>query len=277
MPSYDLRPLRRFEFDADVYVLRADLQGPWLLMNAGADQLRVIDVDSMVERLVDLRPFAPEFLIYSWTLDQNGECSLLASSDPLPFAIGLNHRSWALVRIALPSPPTHLSPMLWTTPRFAVMGLDGQVWNGTREGPVASAQDEDEASRNAMYARLVKEFSVFSFDCETHDACVVGADGQLGMASARDWHVRPAMPWTADVIGAAHHRGHLFACTREQVEVVGPGGRQQVLAAPAGFEFLGIVIGPCKRGAYLAVLSGAVGGSRLPCRVDVHDLVVHDR
>ena len=129
MSSYQLKLLRHFAFREDVSFLKADLHRHVLLMNAGYDKLRVLDIDTMSESLVNLAPITEEFLIHSWTLDQDGACSLLASSDPLPYVIGLSHRDWKPVRIELPEPRPMLSEFAWTAPRFAVMDLAGTVWN----------------------------------------------------------------------------------------------------------------------------------------------------
>ena len=76
---------------------------------------------------------------------------------------------------------------------------------------------------------------------------VGGSISESGMASAPDWVVRPAQPWTGSEIAAPHYRGHVFICHRDRIDVTTADGSGQVFSAPTGFDFYGIAIGQCNQ------------------------------
>lgn len=274
MATFTLASLHRFEFAKHVTFLQADLQRPVLLANVGNDSLCAIDIDRMLVHPIDLKPLVDEFLIYSWTMDLDGRCSLLASSDPVDFGIALDHQTWSPLRFRLPEGVDLLAAACWTQPRFAAMDSTGKVWNAVNAELVELPQDPAEERRNAVYARLFARSSVFSFDGENGLACLAAGEGDLGVAAPPDWDVKVMGAMTGQETAAAHHRGHMFVSYADRIDVLTGGRRATALSPEAGRKFFRVAIGPWRGGTYLAALSGAIADRRTPFWIDVYDLRV---
>jgi hypothetical protein len=267
-----LRLRHRREYPEDMTFVRMDSRRGMVMVNDGYNRLRLVDVDTMAEKVVDLAPFGDEFLIHSWTVSEDERCSLLMSSDPLDYGIGLDHTTWEPFRFELPPDLRLLSQSCWTTPRFAVMSLDGRIWNAEGGRLVERPQTPDEARRNELHADLVRRFTVFAPDCEGDGLCAAGGTAQsLALVRPPEWLPVVDTPYVGGETSAAVYRRHFVVCYSDRVEVAHGGQREVLLRPAAGREFHRLAIGKSRNGAWLAVLSGPASGSR-PCTVELYEL-----
>lgn len=267
-----LRLRHRREYPEDMTFVRMDSRRGMVMMNESYNRLRLVEVDTMKERIVDLSAIDDQFLIYSWTVSDDERCSLLMSSDPLDYGIGLDHTTWEPFRFDLPPGLRLLSQSCWTTPRFAVMSLDGRVWNAEGGRLRELPQTQEEIRRNEIHADLVRRFTVFAPDCEGDGWCAAGGPA-LSLALVRPPEWRPVVdtPCIGTETSAAVYRRHFVICYSDRIEVAYEGQREVALRPAAGREFHRLAIGRGKNGAWLAVLSGPLSGSR-PCTLDLYEV-----
>jgi len=262
-----LDPLRRFEFDEDVSLIRADLHQPLLLMNLGYHAIRVTNVDSMTHGTVDYSELSPEFLIHEWLVDLDGRCSLLISSDPIDFGIGIDHSTWKPFRFDLPSNFPRLANICRTEPSLRLFDVHGRVWTSETGRLVVASATAQLQEPERTEASSAKRYAIFSHDGETGLACVLDGDSQrLGLVG-RDASFQRIVEATGDEIGAAHHRGHFYVCRSECIDVVVNGQSRSLLQAEPGRQFFGIELGRWRGGAYLAVASGSMNSRARPSSI----------
>ncbi len=267
-----LRLRHQREYPEDMTFVRMDSRRGVIMMNDGYNRLRLVDVNTMTEKVVDLAPFGDEFLICSWTVSDDERCSLLMSSDPLDYGIGLDHTTWEPFRFELPANVRLLSPLCWTSPRFAVMALDGRAWNAEEGRLVALAQTPEEVERNDRHADLVSRFSIFAPDCEGDGWCAAGGETlSLALVRAPYWQPIVETPYLGGETSAAVYRRHFVICYSDRIEVAHDGQREVILRPTADREFHRLAVGMGMGGAWLAVLSGPTSGSR-PCALDLYEL-----
>lgn len=266
-PMLTLQPLQHLESDDDVSFVRADAHQPVLLMNAGHTALRVLDINQMSERVIDLSNLVDEFLIYAWLVDRDGRCSLLISADKLDFGIGIDHQRWTPFRFELPPAFPHLANVCWTDPALRVIDVRGMVWT-SEDGHLAPASAEVQTLEpQCSQAVLARRYAILSHDWETGDTCILdGEDNQVGVVTQATG-ARAMVDGTGAEIGAAHYRGHLFVCLSEGVDVVFDGERRRLLQPEPGRQMFGIEIGPWRGGSYLAVVSGSMNARARPASV----------
>lgn len=273
MKGFKLGPRRRKSYPQDMTFLRMDSSRGVLLANHGYNELLLLDLDTMAERIVSLAGFGDEFLIYSWTVSDDERCSLLMSSDPLSYGIGLDHTMWEPFRFELPEGLRLLSQMCWTKPRFAVMSLDGRVWNAEAGRLVQLPQTPEEAERNAIHADLVRRFGIYGPDCEGDGLCGIGGERQsVALVRPPEWRPVVETPHKGRETAGAVYRRHFVICYTDRIEVAFGDQREVLMRPERDHEFYRIAIGKSRNATWLAVLGGSM--SKRQCHVDLYELDV---
>lgn len=257
-----LKELYRLSFGEDIYMLRAGGRRVELCFTLGNGAVRLLDVAARSHR--DLPFPQPEFLIHSWLITPDGTRSFLFSSDPLDYALALDHKQLAATKIRLPADFPTVTNLCWMSPDVHILDRKGGVWSIHGDEMIRVRPGDSDESLASFYRTLTGRYAIRRIDTEANGLCVIDQDRQVfGLVSLRSGEVTMA-PWSADMFDVAHRRGHLFACTEEEVAHFHNGHHEQVLTAPPGRQFWGLEAGSLGADGYLAVGSFDLSGKKRP-------------
>ena len=259
-------------FDEDVYLMRGSSESTELCFNLGYDRIRLFDVATRSCRDLMFPASVKEFLIYSWLLLPDGTRSFLFSSDPLDYALALDHRRLSAAKIALPKDFDLVTNLCWAAPDARIMTPAGDVWSIEGNALVWPQLHGDEKELATFYRTLTERYSVIRME-SADGLCVIDPErAAFGLFSLKSG-IGIMAPWNEKMIGFACSRGHLFACNEEEVYVFRNGRNESVLKAPEGCSLNGLQAGSAGAGGYLAVSSSMLDGRKRPFSfIDIYDL-----
>lgn len=269
-----LKIREQLEFNEDVSLIRTGGGGPVLYFNLGYDRVRTFDVATHAYDSIPFPELVEEFLIYSWIMAPDGERSFLFSSDPLEYALELDHRGLIAKKFSVPGDLPTLTNLCWGTPEVHLLDCRGGVWSIQGAALVQPKLGASEEGPVTLYRALVQRFSILKMDHQANGFCAIDRDqNTFGFVSLGSRAVTMA-PWSDDMIDISHSRGHLFACRKDGISLFRDGSGEPVLRPKPGRYFCAIETGLVGMQEYLAVLSAdETGVARPGSFIDIYEVI----